>query len=409
MPSDEQPRAQLLLGDCIDRLQEFEPDSFDAVVCDPPYGLSKEPDIVEVMTHWIKGDDYVHRGGGFMGKNWDSFVPGPSVWKAVYRVLKPGGHLLSFAGTRTFDLMGISLRLGGFEIRDTIHWAYGSGFPKSLDVSKAIDKAAGAKRPVIGKNPLAKQQTGQQRTVALAGDRNPHTHLTGPATPEAEQWEGWGTALKPAHEPILLCRKPLSEKTVAKNVLKHSTGGINIDGTRIGYIDAADAEHAAVPQPLFGVKAHGKGTYNYRAGEGRNGVVHDVSKGRWPANFILSHSAYCKKNKCHLSCPVLELDQQTANIDGASRFFYTTKASRSERNAGVEKGNNHATVKPIKLMRYLVRLVTPPNGTVLDSHAGSGTTGVACVAEGFNFVGIEKEKDHFVIARQRIQHAFTEE
>lgn len=208
--------------------------SIDAVVTDPPYGLSKEPDMMEVMKHWMNGDDYVHTGSGFMGKTWDSFVPGPSIWKEVFRVLKPGGHLLAFFGSRTYDLGTLAIRLAGFEIRDQIMWVYGSGFPKSLDVSKAIDKAAGVERIVIGRsnNGIAggtgEFTSGNAGTAGYKGEFD----LTIATSDEAKQWSGWGTALKPAHEPICVARKPLSG-TVAENVLMHSTGALNIDGCRV--------------------------------------------------------------------------------------------------------------------------------------------------------------------------------
>src|SRR5690606_18808994 len=217
----------------LDVMRQLPDNSVDAVVTDPPDGLSREPDIEEVLRHWLAGDDYEHRGGGFMGKTWDSFVPGPAVWREVLRVLKPGGHILCFAGTRTVDLMGISLRLGGFEIRDCLQWLDGSGFPKSLDVSNAIDKKLGAEREIVGTksgDPKRfkkwKEMDGNKRTTF-------NNYITVPATPEAQEWEGWGTALKPAVEPIILARKPLSEATVAENVLKWGTGGLNIDRCRI--------------------------------------------------------------------------------------------------------------------------------------------------------------------------------
>src|SRR5690606_11089525 len=218
------PTWELYEGDCLEVLRELPSESVDAVVTDPPYGLSREPDIEEVLRHWLAGDDYKHRGGGFMGKTWDSFVPGPAVWREVFRVVKPGGHILCFAGTRTVDLMGISLRLGGFEIRDCLQWLYGYGFPKSLDVSKAIDTMLGAERKIAGLKPYTNDGSIRGNSYNKGGYDRVQLPITVPATPEAKQWEGWGTALKPAVEPLILARKPLSEATVAENVLKWGTG-----------------------------------------------------------------------------------------------------------------------------------------------------------------------------------------
>lgn len=203
----------VILGDCLDVLRELPDNSIDSVVTDPPYGLSKEPDIEEVLTKWMAGEDYEHRGGGFMGKTWDSFVPGPAIWREVYRVLKPGGHALVFAGTRTQDLMTISLRLAGFEIRDCIAYLYFSGFPKSLDVSKAFDKRAGAEREVVGYRNYTNQDirgNAYNDTERTKGRKRLPATITAPATPLAKKWNGWGTALKPSHEPIIYARKPFN-------------------------------------------------------------------------------------------------------------------------------------------------------------------------------------------------------
>jgi site-specific DNA-methyltransferase (adenine-specific) len=355
-------------GDCFEVMRELPDNSVDAIVTDPPYGLSREPDIEEVLRHWLAGDDYYRRGGGFMGKTWDSFVPGPVVWREVCRVVKPGGHILCFAGTRTVDLMGISLRLGGFEIRDCLQWLYGSGFPKSLDISKAIDKKLGAEREVIGVCKRAGKEIGTYG--AFEGNNK----ITVPATPEAQEWEGWGTALKPANEPIVLARKPLSEKTIAENVMKWGTGGLNIDGCRI----ESGGEHKRAYQPTN----HERGVY------GKQTAFQPSNKeGRFPANVILDEEAGRM------------LDEQQ---EGASRFFYVAKASRSERTHGGKVENNHVTVKPLKLMRYLCRLITPPGGTVLDPFAGSGTTFLAAIQEGFSCIGIEKEPEYCEIIRKRM-------
>lgn len=461
------PAIRLVRGDALSVLSTLPSDSVDSIVTDPPYGLSKEPDIATVLKHWLDGDDYAHRGGGFMGKSWDSFVPGPSVWKECLRVLKPGGHLLCFAGTRTVDLMGISIRLGGFEIRDEIVWLYGTGFPKSLNVSKAIDKAAGVEREVVGSKLhlpgyyLSGHDGGEAFGHGLSSS-TPETRLsssqiTAPATPEAEQWEGWGTALKPAHEPIIVARKPI-QGTVANNVLAHGTGALNIDATRIGYQDDAD-KGSATPQGKVTAKsgALAGGTQNENE---RAEFERPEQKGRFPANVMLSHSPECeqvgtKKIKgvtggfregstgtmgaregrygaavgeatrdrtaagtvdadgnetveawtCTEGCAVAMLDAQS----GASRFFYTTKASKSERNKGLPEGtvNRHPTIKPVALMAYLVRLVTPPGGTVLDPYVGSGTTMVAATTEGFDGIGIDRDDDreYLDVAAARIAHA----
>lgn len=371
--------------------------SIDAVVTDPPYGLSKEPDMMEVMKHWMNGDDYVHTGGGFMGKSWDSFVPGPAIWKEVFRVLKPGGHLLAFFGSRTYDLGTLAIRLAGFEIRDQIMWVYGSGFPKSLDVSKAIDKAAGIKFDTIPASGV-----GFMNSEGEGGYNVTKNQLVraGESTDEAKQWSGWGTALKPAHEPICLARKPLSG-TVTENVLTHGTGALNIDGCRIG----SDIVGR-------GGKGAGGNTWNEENnGLGKDGDARPAT-GRWPANF--AHDGL--------------------NAEEWSRFFYCAKTSKSDRNEGVlltvtsaadmvERDadsagmnspragagrtsgarNDHPTVKPTELMRWLVRLVTPPGGTVLDPFTGSGSTGKACAIEGFEFIGFEMDAHYCEIAEQRIK------
>jgi DNA modification methylase len=454
-----------------------------------------------------------------MGKSWDSFVPPPAIWDECLRVLKPGGHLLAFAGTRTYDLMGISIRMAGFEIRDSIGWVYGSGFPKSLDISKAIDKNNGkfkvdfsdfgnyvkecreskgysrkqldeimgtntavswwegrasgvqlpskeaynrlkpilkmdnrfdslidwaeAERQVIGKGSstlIAKSGTyaitnGEAGEVWEAKDYN----ITAPSTPEAKQWQGWGTALKPALEPIVVARKPLIG-TVAENVLTHGTGGLNIDASRITH-----NEQIKILKPQAEV-----GKFYAQAGR-RKEVEELKANGRWPANLILdeytaelldeqsgqSKSGNNKETKgtggIWQKSSGLPVGPEYGDKGGASRFFYVAKASKRDRNEGLEdfeaqrhsdreladgaggdnprnrtnnaKQNFHPTVKPTALMQYLVKLVTPPGGTVLDPFTGSGSTGKAAILEGFDFIGIELTEDYWPIIEGRLKHA----
>ena len=412
--------TELIHGDCLDVLRAMPDCSVDAVVTDPPYGLL------------------------FMGKKWDYDVPSVDVWSECLRVLKPGGHLLAFAGTRTQHRMAVRIEDAGFEIRDMIAWVYGSGFPKSLDVSKAIDKRGGnvagfaefrdAVKDAMKRNGVSRQKlqealgnymishyltAGSQPAIPILKDyriirdvvglgnafdqlfndeaerevvgyqkrgntvntnfMSGGNDITAPSTDAAKQWQGWGTALKPALEPITVARKPLIG-TVAENVLQHGTGAINVDGCR-------------------------------------------VEGGRWPANFIHDGS-----------------EEATDLLKDSARFFYCPKASKADRDAGCEglearegastsnggkagkvmtvgaaslrgepiappkSRNHHPTVKPTDLMRYLCRLVTPPNGIVLDPFMGSGSTGKAAALEGFSFIGIEREAEYVAIAQARINH-----
>ncbi len=606
----------VILGDCREVLAGMEAESVSAIVTDPPYGLSKEPNIAEVLTHWLAGDDYQHNGGGFMGRTWDSFVPGPSYWRECYRVMRPGAHLLAFGGTRTVDLLGIAIRLAGFEIRDEISyhgglparldWVMGSGFPKSLSVSKALDKRRdddAARASVAGYLREALRASGKSRgeiddhfgtanvsqywfspernaqvppadkwpwlraflglndadldaevwrlngrkgqpgeawyerevvgyytgvpgmTTDKGWNDGPFSRgeagdITAPATDLARQWDGWHTALKPAHEPIVVARKPLAEKNVAANVARYGTGAINVDGCRIGtepaFVDRPRGPHSPLIKQLDG-----------------QGTTSTGGVGRWPANVVLSHTDLCRETgvkrvkgdtgqrpaaakrssteswrfnnhdrtgyadpdgtetvpawECADWCAVKALDAQSGermsgkpgyhrlgvntsaaygaesrkpgdpmsgygDTGGASRFFatfeadpdfvpyrYCPKASRAERNAGLAglagmperksrplglsnwegqtngsgetmgpskpQANTHPTVKPVALMRWLVRLVTPPGGLVVDPFTGSGTTGIACVLEGFRFLGIEQDVEYAEIAERRIAHA----
>jgi DNA modification methylase len=364
--------------------------SVDAVVTDPPYGLTAMPEsaVRDCLTAWLAGEPYKPKGKGFMGKAWDAWVPGPEVWREVLRVAKPGAHILCFAGTRTVDLMGIAFRLGGWEVRDGVVWAYGQGFPKSLDVSKAIDKAVGEEREVVGPNQY------EGRRVEGSGPENGDAcydqfavpgPLTAPATDAAKQWDGWGTALKPAVEPVILARKPLSEATVAANVLKWGTGAINVDGCRIPYSGDAPSQ-----EQWNRMGASGKPGCNGYAGQfsaGQKSAYSEgkipVPSGRFPANLI------------HDGSP-----EVTAPLGSAARFFYTAKASKEDRD-----GSPHPTMKPTDLMRYLCRLITPPGGLVLDPFAGSGSRGKGALLEGFRAVLIEREPEYAAIARARCQAA----
>jgi len=386
---------ELLNGDCLEILKILPENSVDSLVTDPPAGIS------------------------FMGKDWDKDKGGRDNWiewmsevmAEALRVLKPGGHGLVWAIPRTSHWTATALENAGFEIRDIVVHLFGSGFPKSQNIGKAIDKAAGA----VG-------HSGKRFNAAGDGDRSnggdalrsDHPEYIKPQsiTSEAKQWDGWGTALKPASEHWILIRKPLSEKTIAKNVIKWGTGGINIDGCRVE-IDSNDPNHRPgtndrdeSPNSIFG------------AGNKRRG---NLGQGRFPANLVLSgeapemldkQSGECKtgafKRKAsnnttvgpsgYKTGPRTEAPLHKASTGGASRFFYCAKASKSERG----QDNNHPTVKALKLMEYLIKLITPPEGIVLDPFMGSGSTGVAAKNEGFRFIGIEENAEYYDIADKRL-------
>ena len=380
--------VNLMQGDCLVKMKELADNSVDSIVTDPPYGIS------------------------FMGKGWDHSVPSKEVWAEAFRVLKPGGYLLAFAGTRTQHRMAVNIEDAGFEIRDMIAWVYGSGFPKSMDVSKAIDKSAGAEREVIGISPNHRPNSPQNQKDSdkeWFQDRSSGL-ITTHATDDAKKWEGWGTALKPALEPITVARKPLSEKTVAANVLKYGTGAINIDESRV-IASAEDIEEMS--------GRSGKSSENkvYGKGIGQDGVWEVNNRGRFPANFIHDGSEEVTSlfpNSKSCSTPSNAKPEGTIfggsrsqgaiypGEDGsAARFFYVPKTSKKDRNEGLEN-NNHPTVKPTELMQYLVRMVTPKGGTTMDPFMGSGSTGKAAKLEGFNFIGIELDPDYLEIAKARI-------
>jgi DNA modification methylase len=469
---------QLLKGDCLEVLKTLPSNSIDSLVTDPPAGIS------------------------FMGKEWDEDKGGKDVWikwmssvmRECLRVLKPGAHGLVWAIPRTSHWTGMALENSGFEVRDVVTHLFGQGFPKSLNISKAIDKVQGAKREVVGKNKnFGKTKLSDGKTGY--GDYAGEWDVTTPATPEAKQWEGWGTALKPAVEFWFLIRKPIEEKSVASNVLKHGTGGINIDASRINATDQKDLE-----KNWDRTAKAGFGNGLLEGGTITEGFDQYKKQGRFPSNLVLSHDAECKEDRCSDECAVKLLDYQSGNlgkssggnstailkntygmktevgkgkpcgfgdVGGASRFFfnseyseeecksnantakknlsqkyqnfrfiYCAKISSGERNAGLdgmptktwkEQGfrdndtthlspragagrisvnqNHHPTVKPIKLMRYLIKLITPPKGIVLDPFMGSGSTGVAAMKENFEFIGIEREDEYYKIAFQRIKKA----
>jgi site-specific DNA-methyltransferase (adenine-specific) len=416
-------------GDCLEVMRGMDDNGVDSIVTDPPYGLS------------------------FMGKKWDYDVPSAEIWRECLRVLKPGGHLLCFAGTRTQHRMAVRIEDAGFEIRDMIAWVYGSGFPKSLNIGKAIDKAAGAEREVVGEGAFAarRPRPGNGSTIHMpAGDP-----ITAPATAAAKQWDGWGTALKPAMEPVTVARKPLIG-TVAENVLEWGTGGINVDGCRVG-TEKEGPGAVKTGKPIMAeswLKKHGHGSgYGPREMD-QSGMNPNI--GRWPANLIHDGSDEVvglfpvttggrakpatrrqgsdgKNNTWIYGAGIGKYSAgQTTNAypDGdtgsASRFFYCAKASKADRDEGCQgleakanadwpqnldgddargaapRRNHHPTVKPTDLMRYLCRLVTPPGGIILDPFMGSGSTGKAAMLEGFRFIGIERDADYIEIARARI-------
>jgi DNA modification methylase len=421
-------KYELHQGDCREVMATMANNSVDAIVTDPPYGLS------------------------FMGKGWDHGVPAEEFWAEALRVAKPGAHLLAFGGTRTFHRLACAIEDAGWEIRDTVGWIYGSGFPKSLDVSKAIDKAASAQREVVGveshgkgsySQAMSKQSGFRPYVKGLPSENNNGKHfITAPATDAAKQWAGYGTALKPAWEPVIVARKPLVG-TVATNVLEYGTGAINVDACRI---------------PLNGdykSKANGRPSQTRLSDNYDPKLANQPDTvGRWPANIIHDGSdevlALFPVTKSHGGGKAsyggvfgngktvtdnTAMQRFAGDTGSAARFFYCAKASKRDRDEGCEgmpprqkvfngqsdspagkapgsvedkfstqpARNHHPTVKPTDLMRYLCRLVTPPDGVVLDPFMGSGSTGKAAMLEGFRFIGIEREAEYLEIAQARIK------
>jgi DNA modification methylase len=364
-----------------------------------------------------------------MGQTWDGgdVAFRPETWAEVLRVLKPGGHLVAFSGTRTFHRLACAIEDAGFEIRDMIAWHYGSGFPKSHDVSKAIDKAAGAEREVVAELPAVKRMIpgADQNKNGWKKDNGREfvPTVTAPATEAARQWQGYGTALKPATEPICLARKPLSEKSVAANVLKWGTGALNIDGCRIehgGEAFAVPQSDPAKRQGVVGEAWQATGGKEKNNAAQRASIERTASLGRWPANLChdgsdevlagfpdlgatagsYTRAARAEGNWLHAK----EVGTEQAGFGdsgSAARFFYCAKAASDERG----EGNNHPTVKPVALMRWLCRLVTPKGGTVLDPFMGSGSTLIAADAEQFNAIGCELSPEYAAIAERRLREA----
>lgn len=420
---------ELRNGNCKELIKQLADNTIDAIVTDPPYEL------------------------GFMGKKWDAtgIAYDAELWAECLRVLKPGGHLLAFSGSRTYHRMAVAIEDAGFDIRDQIMWVYGSGFPKSHDVSKAIDKMAGAEREITGTRIVPDQRGGKRNSQATAenGVQSYEVNITAPATDAAKEWSGWGTALKPAHEPICVARKPLIG-TVAENVLQYGTGAFNIDRCRVGQREKNES----------GWSQTGSKASENRAMTGANyerAPKNEIGVGRWPANLIHDGSAEVlagfpetAKDSAHVRNPngndgnmLSGKKAQPGIVSGyneprgsAARFFYCAKASKRDRDEGcgelelkntpkfdggplirpqtgkdnrdVMARNHHPTVKPTELMRYLCRLVTPPNGIILDPFTGSGSTGKAAILEGFRFLGFEMEPQYIEIATARIEYAIEQ-
>ena len=409
----------MIHGDCMEILKSIPENSIDAIITDPPYGLA------------------------FMGKKWDYDIPAIEIWIECLRTLKPGGYLLSFAGTRTQHRMACNIEDSGFEIRDMIAWVYGSGFPKSLNIGKAVDKLQGNEREVVGikqgtyADIKRDKETGQDGLHGGIAKERPRVKVE--ETKGTSEWEGWGTALKPALEPITMARKPLSEKTIAENCLKWGTGGLNIDECRVG----VEERDLLEKRPILNISGiYGQGLAGSKA-------IGKTTQGRFPANFIhdgsdevlniFPETKSIKSNRGNINIGKMAggsgQSEKTDTIRGhndsgsAAKFFYCAKAGKDERNRGCDEleerqyshdgrkkeienpfqrqksvaRNNHPTVKPISLIQYLIKLVSREGQTILDPFGGSGTTAIACLEIGRNYVLIEKESEYVEIANKRIE------
>lgn len=379
-------KTNIHLGNNIEILRQYPDNHFDSVVTDPPYGLGKEPNALELIKAWATNGYMPIKGKGFMNKEWDVFVPQPLFWKEVFRVLKHGGHVVSFFGTRTYDWGVLAMRLAGFEIRDQIVWVQGSGMPKGENIGKAIDKMKGNERKIVGENPYANRGTPKSKknvNVITTEIRNQFIDIG------QSEFEGFNTNLKPAIEPIVLARKPISEKTIAKNVLCWGVGALNIDACRVKTNDNDKENHGRYPANFI----H----------DGSDEVLEFFPITKSGSNSIQKN----KKGMFGCSGDGRKCIEYNDKIGSAARFFYCAKASQSERNFGLKEFENnknmHPTIKPIALMRYLCRLITPKNGIVLDPFIGSGTTAIAAMREGFRVVGIEMQQEYLEVAQARIK------
>ena len=391
--------ARVLFGDCMEKMKEIPDCSIDAIVCDPPYGLS--PDGVARTWSDIEEGRKI---GGFMGKGWDAAVPCHNFFAECFRVLKPGAHLIAFSSTRTVFALGMACQKGGFELRDQIFWCYFSGFPKSHDISKAIDREAGAVREVVGK----RKGAGSANTNSL-GVFDPLVSITKPATKEAERWSGFGTALKPAVEPALLARKPLEKGlTIAQNVLKHGTGALNVDGCRFGYGDpcwVGGDEWTGDPNGN-----NEKSTYvssvDFLSGSAtKRSSRHEL--GRWPANLYQCAKASRSEREAGLSHLKAKSGADAVQRKEGSAGMDNPRAGAGR--TADEVKNFHPTVKPLKLMRWCCRLIGGQKGSIiLDPFGGSGTTGAAAILEGFDCILIEREAEYLPIIEGRLQWAREE-
>ena len=460
-------------GDCLVVMDSMNKCSVDSIVTDPPYHLS------DMTKRYGKSDakecGYGNDGSfrrlskGFMGKEWDGgdIAFQVDTWRKCFELLKPGGHLIAFSGSRTYHRMAVAIEDAGFEIRDQCIWLYGSGFPKSHNIGKQIDKIQGNEREVVGSRKAHDIRGNALMEASVPEYKKEQSVIDLEITKGSSDWEGWGTALKPAHEPMVLARKPIEEKSVAENVLKHGVGGINIDDCRVqcepddnivrperteaqaynffrgGEEDQTNVRKTTQRQPRneqsvwtdnnSGMKAEGS-MFADADPRGRypSNVMHDGSK---PVQDIFpktspSNPSKRTRNTVGMFGMPNDATPEYSDSGSASRYFYTAKTNQAERNAGLhgfdpkfaptmgdgigvkehneqtatKKKNVHPTVKPVELMKYLVRLVTPKNGLVLDPFMGSGSTGMAAREEDFQFVGIEKEEEYYEIAKARIKN-----